>query len=164
MRPCGPHMKKARELCFTTPYSPWTGPVFRSELSIHFGTRLPEFYSFFLHDALKLLWPSREASRASFSATLSRCRRSLLGLPRGASIRCRLLLGLLISAASPSKPMVAFTRSRRTALPTVVSPARYALIASVNSASRNRALRLRQNRLLEIPWPYRSPLQRHRPN
>jgi hypothetical protein len=36
-----------------------------SELSIHLSTRLPEFYRFFLHDALKLLWPSREASRAS---------------------------------------------------------------------------------------------------
>jgi len=62
---------------------------------------------FFLHAALKPLWPSREASRASFSVMLSRCRRSLLGLPHGASIRCRLLLGLLISAARPSNPMVA---------------------------------------------------------
>jgi len=49
---------------------------------------------------------------------------SVLGLPRGASIRCRLLLGFLSVRASSSNPMVALTRSRRMAFPTVVSPAK----------------------------------------
>src|SRR5207247_4588197 len=66
---------------------------------------------------------------------------SVLGLPRGANIRCRLLLGFLIAAASSSKPSVALTRSRRMALPAAVSPLRNALIASVRSASRKRGSR-----------------------
>src|SRR2546425_7344189 len=52
-----------------------------------------------------------------------------------------LLLGFLISAANSSKPTVALTRSRRMALPATVSPPRYALIASVKSASRKRGSR-----------------------
>jgi hypothetical protein len=41
---------------------------------------------------------------------------SVLGLPCGASIRCRLLLYLFTAAASASKPTVALTRSRKMAL------------------------------------------------
>src|SRR3989441_628878 len=66
---------------------------------------------------------------------------SVLGLPCGASIRCTLLLGFLISAANSSTPTVSLTRSRRMALPATVSPPRYALIASVKSASRKRGSR-----------------------
>ena len=47
---------------------------------------------------------------------------SVLGLPRGASIRCRLLLGFLSVEANASNPMVALTRSLRIVLPTAVSP------------------------------------------
>jgi len=50
---------------------------------------------------------------------------SVLGLPRVASnAGWRLFEGFLISAERPSKPMVAFTRSRSIALPVCVSPAR----------------------------------------
>ena len=47
---------------------------------------------------------------------------SVLGFPRGASIRCKLLLGFLSVMANYSNPTVALTRSRRIAFPTVVSP------------------------------------------
>ena len=52
---------------------------------------------------------------------------SILGLPDGANMRCKLLLDLSTSFANPSKPIVEFTRSRRSALPTAVSPSRKAL-------------------------------------
>src|SRR5512143_4184070 len=42
---------------------------------------------------------------------------SVVGFPPGASMRCRLLLDLGISATRPSKPTVALMRSRRIALP-----------------------------------------------
>ena len=106
------------------------GTLFRSELSIHLSTCLPEFYRFFFHAALKRLGFGNPdlchrcaigyaASQAALAVTRSFTRVyfcnaltmpkkfSVFGLPRGASIRCRLLLGLLISAASPSNPMVA---------------------------------------------------------
>src|SRR5882757_1165184 len=40
-------------------------------------------------------------------------RLSMLGLPLGESMRCRLLLGVAVIFANCSKPSVAFTRSRR---------------------------------------------------
>lgn len=76
---------------------------------------------------------------------------SVLGFPRGANIRCRLLLGFLRVRANSSNPMVALTRSRRMALPTVVSPEKYALSASVKSVSRKRGSRsARRYRVFEL--------------
>ena len=37
----------------------------------------------------------------------------MLGFPVGDNMRCRLLLGLAVSVASCSKPMVAFAKSRK---------------------------------------------------
>ena len=51
---------------------------------------------------------------------------SVLGLLCGASMRCRLLLGLLSVLAHSSNPTVALTRSSRIAFPALVSPPRYA--------------------------------------
>ena len=42
-----------RRFCRHAP--PMGGTLFHSELSIHFSTRLPEFYRFFLHAALQRL-------------------------------------------------------------------------------------------------------------
>ncbi len=62
---------------------------------------------------------------------------SMFGFPRGESIRCRLLLGLAVAAASASKPTVAFTRSRRMRRAISGSPLRKSVAASSSSALAN---------------------------
>src|SRR5436305_1955678 len=61
-------------------------------------------------------------------------RLSILGLPFSDSIRWRLLLGRLVSAANASNPTDAFTRSRRISRAVSGSPLRNSVAASSRSA------------------------------
>src|SRR5437016_13736144 len=61
----------------------------------------------------------------------------MLGLPFSDNIRCRLLLGLSISAASCSNPMVALTRSRSRSRAVCGSPLRNRVAASSSNARAN---------------------------
>ena len=58
----------------------------------------------------------------------------MLGFPCLESIRCRLLAGLAILSANPSKPIVALTRSRRISRASCGSPLRNSVAASSSSA------------------------------
>lgn len=80
------------------------------------------------HGASKMT-PSRLRTALKMAARLS-----MLGLPFSASIRCRLLLGRLVSVASSSKPIEALTRSRRISRATCGSPLRKAVAASSSMA------------------------------
>jgi hypothetical protein len=61
-------------------------------------------------------------------------RLSMLGLPRSDSIRCRLLLGVFVSAARASNPTDAFIRSRSTKRAACGSPLRNSVAASSSRA------------------------------
>src|SRR6266851_4887850 len=58
----------------------------------------------------------------------------MLGLPFSESMRCRLLAGIAVAAASPSNPTVAFTRSRRMRRAVRGSPLRNSVAASSSIA------------------------------
>ena len=77
----------------------------------------------------------------SFSRTALKiaARLSMLGLPVGDNIRCKLLLGLAVRVASCSKPMVALTRSRKISRAVSGSPLRNRVAASSSSACANHA-------------------------
>src|SRR5450759_3943347 len=62
---------------------------------------------------------------------------SMLGFPLGESIRCRLLLGVSVTSASCSNPMVALTRSRRMRRAVSGPPLRNSVAASSRSALAN---------------------------
>ena len=66
-------------------------------------------------------------------------RLSIFGFPFGESIRCRLLLGLFVTAASSSNPTVAFTRSRKITRAAAASPANRSVTVSLSSAAANSA-------------------------
>ena len=88
-------------------------------------------------------WASRFTFRRSRSAWKMAARLPMLGLPAGESMRCRLLLGLAVSVARCSKPMVALTRSRRLGLPVEEQRGRFV------------QQRLRKRRIALDPFDYR---------
>ena len=92
---------------------------------------------------------NQAATECASKFTLSRARMarkiaarlSMLGLPAGDNMRCRLLLGLDVSAETCSKPIVALIRSRRIRRAVSGSPLRNSVAASSNKAWANAASR-----------------------
>ena len=90
--------------------------------------------------------PMTRTSKVTFSQSLMAekiaAKLSMLGLPFGDSMRCKLLLGLWVSSARCSNPTVALTRSRRMRRAASGSPLRNSVAASSSSALANAGSRL----------------------
>jgi hypothetical protein len=98
----------------------------------------------YLANTMAILWWRKQLKEGDLQKCYEYAKKiaaklSMLGLPVGDNMRCKLLLGLRVSVASCSKPMVAFTRSRKIRRAVSGSPFKNKVAASSSNACANDA-------------------------